>query len=197
MKLVEIRPGLWRWTASHPDWEPDHAHDSPGDWPVEVGCVAYRQSDSFTLIDPLVEDDDWTDLDELVEASGAPVHVLLTIQFHKRSCAEALERYGGSNDVATGVAEVGFRRADERMFWIPEHGALVPGDRIIGFGASEGRLRPCPDSWLRYLDTGITGAELRSELRKLLDLPVDVVLVSHGEPVLENGLAELRSALTA
>ena len=197
MDLVEIRPGLWRWTASHPDWESDQPHDSPGDWPAAVGCVAYRQPDSFTLIDPLVREDDWTALDELVEASAAPVHVLVTIRFHERSRAAALERYGGSEVVPTGVEAIEVPRADETMFWIPEHGALVPGDRIIGFGASDGRLRPCPDSWLRYLDTGVTGAELRSELRRLLDLPVDVVLVSHGEPVLENGLAELRSALAA
>jgi hypothetical protein len=33
--------------------------------------------------------------------------------------------------------------------------------------------------------------ELRAALAPLLDLPVEQVLVSHGEPVLENGREEL------
>jgi hypothetical protein len=73
----------------------------------------------------------------------------------------------------------------------------VPGDRILGFGVAPGSLRVCPDSWLRYIDPGITGVELRAELQKLLELPVELVLVSHGEPVLEGADAALESALAA
>jgi hypothetical protein len=38
--------------------------------------------------------------------------------------------------------------------------------------------------------------ELRAALRPLLDLPVELVLVSHGEPVLTNGRDALSDALT-
>ena len=38
-------------------------------------------------------------------------------------------------------------------------------------------------------------AELRESLRPLLDLPVELVLVSHGEPVLENGREAIAAAL--
>ena len=50
-----------------------------------------------------------------------------------------------------------------------------------------GGLRVCPQPWLGYLPGGLTVAELRDRLRPLLDLPVELVLVSHGEPVLAAG----------
>jgi hypothetical protein len=39
MDVLEIAPGLWRWTAPHPDWTP--AKDKPGGWGQMVGCVFY------------------------------------------------------------------------------------------------------------------------------------------------------------
>jgi hypothetical protein len=69
----------------------------------------------------------------------------------------------------------------------------VPGDRIIG--TPSGRLRLCPESWLGYLSSGITLAALASALRPLLELPIESVLVSHGEPVLSGGRAALAEAL--
>jgi hypothetical protein len=191
--MEELRPGLWRWTAQHPDWQPSEP-ETPGEWPREVGCVAYGGPDALVLIDPLV-DDGWDAHDALVERHGKPVHVLVTIQFHERSREQAVERYGASETVPDGVEPIALERAGETMFWLPEHRALVPGDRLLGFGG-EGALRVCPDSWLRYLRNGLTGEELRSMLReRLLGLPVELVLVSHGEPVLENARDALHEAL--
>jgi hypothetical protein len=79
------------------------------------------------------------------------------------------------------------------MFWIPAARALVPGDRIMG--AAGGGLRLCPESWLRYLSSGITPAGLAARLRPLLDLEIESVLVSHGEPVLMDGRTALAGAL--
>jgi hypothetical protein len=64
----------------------------------------------------------------------------------------------------------------------------VPGDRLIGDG--RGGLRMCPQSWLE-----LPLAALREELRPLRDLPLDRVLVSHGEPVLSGAPEALRAAL--
>ncbi|MBD0328833.1 MAG: hypothetical protein ICV64_01860 [Thermoleophilia bacterium] len=193
MDVVELRPGLWRWTARHPAWEPEHEPGSPGDWPPDVGCVAYAARDAFVLVDPLVED--WAALDDLVERQAKPVHVLVTILFHERSRAEAVDRYGAVETIPPGVEPIAFERAGETMFWLPEHGALVPGDRLLAFGA--GGLRVCPDSWLAYLRNGLTGEELRADLRRLLELPVELVLVSHGAPVLAGGRAAIARALEA
>jgi hypothetical protein len=187
--VQELRPGLFRWTAPHPDWEPDAEPDSPADWPQEVGCVAYRAPRAFVLIDPLVTDG-WEALDELVAEHGEPVHVLTTIEWHARSSEDAVARYGAATDPPAGVEPIPIERAAETLFWIPEHRALVPGDRIIGFGG-DGPLRLCPQSWLRSLPTD----ELRAALRIVLDLPVELVLVSHGEPVLEDGHAALTAIL--
>ena len=192
--MDELRPGLWRWTAVHPAWEPAEA-ETPGDWPREVGAVAYAAPGALVLIDPLVTDDAWEPVDRLVEAHGRPVHVLVTIAFHERSREAAIERYGASETVPEGVDTIAFERAGETMFWIPEHAALVPGDRLLGFGG-EGPLRLCPESWLGYLRNGLTGEELRLLLsERLLHLPVELVLVSHGEPVREGGREALALAL--
>src|SRR5918996_2390078 len=157
MKLQEIRRGLLRWTARHPDAE-----------------------------------------DERERGHGQRVVVLTTIAFHRRSRDEIVERYGASTSRArrtlpAGVETLPIRRAGEVMVWLPKRGALVPGDRILGAG--DGGLRLCPESWLRYLPSGMTLPELRDALRPLLELPIEMVLVSHGEPVLEDGRAALARAL--
>lgn len=77
--------------------------------------------------------------------------------------------------------------------WLPQVRALVAGDRIIGDG--RGGLRLCPESWLRYLTSGMTVAGLREALRPLLDLPIELVLPSHGDLVLEDGRRALAKAL--
>jgi hypothetical protein len=151
------------------------------------------------FIDPLVPDGLWQTVDEVVERHGRRVAVLTTIGFHRRSRDAVVTRYGASTSRAKktlpeGVETIPIRGAGETMIWIIEHQALVPGDRILGFGAN-GALRVCPDSWLRYLPSGMTGAELRDALRPLLELPIEMVLVSHGEPVLENARETLARAI--
>jgi hypothetical protein len=194
--MDELAPGLWRWTARHPDAVEDPKPGSPADWPPEVGSVAYMAEDTLVLIDPLVPDEVWPELDEL--ARGRRAIVLTTIGFHRRSRDAVVERYGASTSRArknlpSGVVPIPLRGAGETMVWLPEVSALVPGDRLLGDG--EGGLRVCPDSWLRYLQSSLDGAQLRVLLQPLLDLPVERVLVSHGEPVLGGGRKALAAAL--
>jgi hypothetical protein len=200
--IRELRPGLHRWTAVHPDAEPVRTVGSPDDWGPEVASIAYRAADALLLVDPLVPEDrsDLREqLDALVARHGQPVVIVTTLQFHRRSRAGLAERYGASTSRARknlprDVETVVIRNAGETMVWLPKPRALIPGDRLLGDDASGG-LRLCPDSWLRYLPSGMRQAELREALRPLLDLPVELVLVSHGEPVLENGREALAAAL--
>ena len=199
MSLLELAPGLWRWTATHPEAEPDPEPGSPADWPAEVGSVAYETEETLVLVDPLVPADD-DGVESFIEerARRRRVHILTTVPWHRRSRAELAARYGAETSRAkrnlpAGVETIAIRRAGETMIWIPEHGALVPGDRILGDGA--GGLRLCPESWLRYLPSGLRLAELREELQPLLRLPIELVLVSHGEPVLVGARAALARAL--
>ena len=194
--LQEVAPGLWRWTAIHPDAEENPEPGSPADWPAEVGSVAYAVDDMLVLIDPLVPDEVWPELDEL--ARTRKVTVLTTLGFHRRSRDEVAQRYDAStsrarNNLPSNVVPIPVRRAGETMFWLPDVRTLVPGDRLLGDEA--GGVRVCPDSWLGYLKPGLTGAELRVTLQPLLDLPVERVLTSHGEPVLSRGREALARAL--
>lgn len=195
--MDELEPGLWRWTALHPDAEPDPKPGSPADWPPEVGSVAYVLDDTLVLIDPLVPEDVWPQLDEL--ARDRRVLVLTTIGWHRRSRDEVVERYGASTSRArkslpAEVVPLPLRGAGETMFWLPRVRTLVPGDRLLGDG--DGGVRLCPDSWLRYLKGSIDGIGLRVLLAPLLDLPVERILTSHGEPVLSDGREALRRVLT-
>lgn len=201
--LRELQPGLYRWTARHPDAEVDPQPGSPADWGPDVGSVAYEAQDALVLVDPLVPADRrdlLRELDVLVREHGQRVAILTTLQWHRRSRVELADRYRATTSRAKktlpdGVETLPIRGARETMVWLPEHGALVPGDRLLG--DDRGGLRVCPQSWLRYLPSKMTEAQLRKALRPLLELPIEMVLVSHGEPVLTGGREALVRALDA
>ena len=133
-ELVELLPGLFRWTAIHPEADPDATAGSPADWGPYVGCVAYAAPDALVLVDPLVPADRpelQKALDALVAAHGQRVAILTTLGFHRRSRDELAERYGASTSRARktlpeGVEAIQIRGAGETMFWLPEHGAARP-----------------------------------------------------------------------
>jgi hypothetical protein len=199
--LRELGSGLWRWTAVHPEFVPDAEPESPADWPEEVGSVLFDAEDATVLIDPLLPPGDerfLAELDTHTRERGRPVAILTTIKWHRRSRDELASRYSASTSRARealpeGVESLPIPGAGETMFWIPAARALVPGDRVLG--AKGGGLRLCPESWLRYLSSGISIADLAARLRPLLELPIENVLVSHGEPVLGDGRSALASAL--
>ena len=200
--LAELRPGLWRWTARHPDAVDDPEPESPADWPPDVGCVACAADGALAVVDPLVplgeEEPFWSAMDALVTRHGPRVAVITTIGWHRRSGPELVERYGASTSRAKaalpgGVRPLPVRGAGETMVWLEEHRALVPGDRLIGDRA--GGVRLCPASWLRHLRGGMTIDALRTALEPLRERRVEMVLVSHGEPVLRDGAGALDHAL--
>ncbi len=199
MQPTEISRGLWRWSVPHPQWRSDATPGSSADWPREVGCVLYEAPYATVFIDPLVPPTGkrafwrWADR----HSAGRRVLVLNTIRFHRRSRDELIARYGASSSRAKsalpqGVQSVMLRGAGETLFWLAEPRTLVAGDRLIGGGDG---LQLCPESWLRYLPSGLTADGLRELLRPLLELPIERVLVSHGEPVLADGARALARAL--
>lgn len=201
--IEHLQPGLYRWTARHPEWQPGAEPDSPGDWHPEVGCVAFAVDRGIVVVDPQVPSDEaafWTEMDRLVAAAGGQVWVLQTIRWHDRSSARFVERYDAKRPPimaaeVDGVKPLAFHAADETMLWLERPRALIPGDRLIG--TAGGGVRMCPQSWLEYLPDRLTLDRLRELLLPLLDLPIELILVSHGEPVLADGQAQLRAALAA
>jgi glyoxylase-like metal-dependent hydrolase (beta-lactamase superfamily II) len=207
VEVLRIARGLWRWTGYHEEWKQD------------VGSVYYESADGVVLIDPIVPPEDtsrfWNALDRDVSGAGGTVHVLVTVFWHTRSTREIVERYSarvwapargrqaiarragsvsdpfGEGDALPGGIEA-FRtvRAAEVVYWLPGHAAVVPGDVLLGNG--EGGIRLCPQSWLPQ---GRTRAQLAESLRPLLELPIERVLLSHGQPVLANARGALGAAL--
>jgi hypothetical protein len=172
--------------------------DSPDDWDQYVGSVLCECRDATVFIDPLVpadEDRFWRWADERV--AGGRVVVLTTLGPHRRSREQVVQRYGASTSRAkrnlpSGVHSIVLRGAGETMFWLAEQRALIPGDRILG--APGGGLRLCPESWLYWVR--VNRDELRALLMPLLELPIERVVVSHGEPVLSGGAEALRRCLS-
>jgi hypothetical protein len=222
---AEIAPGLLRWTARHPEWNPDATPGGSGDWDPAVGSVLYEppgpQPVAVALIDPLLlaaegraPFQSW--LDERV--AGRQVSILTTVRWHRRDREELAERYKGAashawNAVPRGIEPRPLRGAGETLFWLPGVATLVAGDRLIGAGtrvaaggdgekdedgegggAVEGHgLRVCPESWLE--DVRVDRVGVAGLMRPLLELPIERVLVSHGEPVLGDGRAALAHAI--
>jgi hypothetical protein len=199
MRPAELTPGLWRWTAPHPEWKAGAAPGSSADWPREVGCALLLTDEAAVFIDAMPTPEEgsfWRWADE--RCAGRRAYALTTIAFHRRGRAELVARYQASTSRAqrnlpAGVVAIGLRGAGETVFWLPEQRTLVAGDRLLGAG--EGRLRMCPASWLAYLPVGLGEAQLRELLRPLLELPIERVLVSHGEPALAGGRRALAEAL--
>jgi len=200
MDVRKLRPGLWRWTAAHPEWE--HAEH----WGPEVGSVYAELPEALVMVDPLVALDDedrfWEALDRDVERVGKPVHVLLTVHWHERSVAAVLERYKATlwrpeekGTLPAGVHAEVVKGSDwvEALFFLEPHRALIAGDLLIGRPGGGVEL---PVGWFPKGEQDWAEQKLKPELRKrLAELPIELVVVSHGEPVLEDGAAALERAL--
>jgi glyoxylase-like metal-dependent hydrolase (beta-lactamase superfamily II) len=187
--IEEIRPGLKRWAGRHPEFDPvgDDLDETYGD----VASVLFAGEGALVLIDPLVPADLWTKLDEEVKQSGKPVVVLTTIYFHERSRDDVARRYGAriGGDVP-GVRPFSMERADEVALWLEEPRTLVFGDAVLGDQAGGLRMTP----WSR----DAAGLErTRVAVAQLLELPVEIVLPAHGNPVLADGHAALARAVAA
>jgi hypothetical protein len=102
--------------------------------------------------------------------------VALTCPWHARSTPEL-----GLPEVAVD-ARPGFS-PDERVLWLAEYRALAFGDSFPS--------GPVPDDWF---PEGQTRTGYRTWLSPLLELPVELVLPTHGDP---GGRDLLERALTA
>jgi hypothetical protein len=198
MSAIEIAPGLWRWTAAHPEWKPGAQAGSSSDWAQDVGSVLYEVGETVVLFDPLVPAEGregfLDGLDERI--AGRPVSILTTIRWHRRDRELLAERYRANssrawNAVPPGVVLKAVRGGGEMIYWLPGVAALVFGDTLIGSGPGE--VRVCPESWLS--DVQVDRAGLAGRMRPLLELPVELLLISHGEPLLHDGRAALARAL--
>jgi glyoxylase-like metal-dependent hydrolase (beta-lactamase superfamily II) len=215
--ITESAPGLWRWSGRHPEWH-------PGEWGSRVASFAVDAGDVTLLIDPLVPEDEAENVLARLDAlADRPVAILITIPYHTRSAERLWERYRDGGCTIHGHPAVTQRLRDasgfepmrpgeplpggarafvmgrprryEMPIHLPSHRAVAFGDAIVTTPAGELRVwhweRVDADRARWYRE------RFAPTLAPLLELDLDRVLVTHGEPVLHDGRAALAAALAA
>jgi glyoxylase-like metal-dependent hydrolase (beta-lactamase superfamily II) len=186
----ELQPGIWHWEALHPEWRP-----SPGqDWDHDaVSSYAIDDGDRLLLFDPLAVP---AELEE--RATGRETAILLTSPWHRRDAVSLAERlrariyvpppdppdpepvvghvFRAGDKLPVGVeAFPGREEPNDLVLWVESRNAVVAGDTLI----DRGRGLEIPVDWL---PDGVRREQVVEGLRPLLDLPVEVVLATHGGP---------------
>jgi glyoxylase-like metal-dependent hydrolase (beta-lactamase superfamily II) len=210
----QLARGLWRWTARHPEWH-------PGEFGSEVASFALQAGDQTILVDPLLPPEPEAVLDLIEQQLADRLAILVTIPYHVRSsehirdrfrkqvetmiwghaaCRKRLSRAAGFRASAPGDRlpggavpfQIGKPRRFETPLLLPSHRALAFGDAVVEV---DGTLRVWSD---RKVDDGVVGfyrERFNPTLKPLLELDFDRVLVTHGQPILEDGKAALRAAV--
>jgi glyoxylase-like metal-dependent hydrolase (beta-lactamase superfamily II) len=207
----ELRPGVWHWQARHPDWRESEPWDpnvssyaiddgerlllfDPLGVPGELEALAAERETAIVLTAPWHE----RDAEGLVERLGVPVYTPLpdSAQFLMDTYGITAEQAGdGSPDVVWLLREkkgeahpyaVGDRlpfgadvfpghKTNDIVLWIESQNAVISGDTLVEFGQG----LEINERWLR---PGVTREEVAAGLRPLLELPVELVLATHGGP---------------
>ncbi len=181
------------WLSPHPAWEPGE------DWDENVPVVRIESDDEIVLIDPFLPPDDSFD------PGRKPVRVLLTQPAHYRGTADFVARWGASvwvpptaawrkrpnpattAELPAGIEAIGLDGEPQQcVYFVPEHRTLVTGDVLSGTG---GELHVFVDE--------ADPRRLLPALAALADLPVERVIIPHGEPILHDGAARIRAAVAA
>jgi glyoxylase-like metal-dependent hydrolase (beta-lactamase superfamily II) len=197
----ELQTGLWYWEAPYPGWT--EAEGGPDGWGPEVTSYAIDVGESLLLIDPLAPPS------EVVELAAVrdPV-VVLTCPWHERDARGLAERLGapvfvpppdeGNKDpiegrvfsagdrLPVGVEALPGMEPNDLVLWVESRRALVVGDTLV----DRGRGLEFPVTWL---PKGVTREHVLESLRPLLELPIELVLPTHGAPT---DRAALERALT-
>jgi glyoxylase-like metal-dependent hydrolase (beta-lactamase superfamily II) len=188
-ELRDVADGLWIWRLDHPDWYPGAA------WGPVVSSTCVESGGEIALLDPLAPPDDATEIWSRLDARPPtlvvilkPDHVRDVDLFVRRYGARAfgpdvffrddvpeteLEWIGPGSELPGGfVALYDGRGRNETPLWLPEQRALVFADALTA-----------PDGELRVWATPWHEERVLPALRALLELPFELVIVSHGEPV--------------
>ena len=188
--MRELQKGVWHWEARHPDWTPEEG--GPDGWGPDVSSYAIDDGARLLLFDPLAPP---SKIDEL--AADRETAIVLTCPWHARDARSLVERFdaslyvpppdeGDANPVAGQVFRAGDRlpvgvqafpgmEPNDLVLWVESRRALVAGDTLI----DRGRGLEFPVAWA---NKGVPPEQILESLRPLLDLPVELVLPTHGAP---------------
>jgi len=195
--MREVRSGVWHWHAPHPEWTP---HD---DWEhTEVSSYAIDDGERLLLFDPLAVPAEI----EALAADRAPA-IVLTSPWHQRDALGLAQRLGApiyvpppdrdpdpiggqifraGDRLPIGVeAFPGREEPYDVVLYVQSRGVVVAGDTLVDRGHGLEILE-------EWLPEGMTREQVVDGLRPLLDLPIELVLPTHGPPA---DLAALERAL--
>ena len=208
--MRELAPGLWHWTAAHPEWVDSEPWDpnvssyaiddgerlllfDPLGVPGEIEALAAERETAIVLTAPWHE----RDSERLVERLDAPVYTP-----RPDTAEDLMEAFGitaeqagdGSPDVVWlrgGKGEAHWYEAGEHLpFGIEvfpghKHNDLVlwiERQRAVVVGDTIADLGEGLQINERWLRAGVTRESVAEGLRPLLDLPVEHLLPAHGAP---------------
>ena len=199
--MRELRSGVWHWQSRHPDWNDEEW------WPELVSSSAIEVGDDLLLFDPLSVPDELRERATAVVLTapyherdarrlGLPVHTPPADTWE-----EWVEKFGvdpdrvrgmesddlawlragqgeghfhGPGDWPFGITAHAGREDNDLVLWLPTVNTVVAGDSLADFG----------DGLAIQLGgrKHVTRDDVRRRLRPLLDLPIELVLLAHGEP---------------
>jgi hypothetical protein len=188
-EVRDVAPGLWIWRVEHPSWSPASS------WKPAVTSTYVEARGEVLVLDALAPPEDAREVWERLNARPPSVAVVLKPD-HVRDVDFFVERYACRafgpwlffrgdapktelEDIEPGIELPGGpialydgRYRMETPLWLPEQRALVFADALT---ERDGQL----------LVWGSRGHEQRvvPALRKMLELPFEHVIVSHGEPL--------------
>lgn len=211
--MQPVAPGLWHWTAPHPDWSPWNPEARTGfGWSQEVGCVSFETLEQLVFIDPLAPPcgtpahrQFWQALDAAVQEKRQPVTILLSTDWYDRSAQSVFERYSQQFGASIWMHEATPR---DSLHCQPTHtfreGNLLAGSvqaifiqsphPEVAFHLTSARTLVEADALWGTPDGRIwIGChEFCSRLPKLLEeLPIETLLLSHAQPIVANAKAVL------
>jgi glyoxylase-like metal-dependent hydrolase (beta-lactamase superfamily II) len=177
----EVQPGVWHWEAPHPEWGPG---DSSLEWDrQEVSSYAIDDGDRLLLFDPLA-------------AAGREPAIVLTCPWHERDSRSLLERldaavfvpppeegepiegrqlFSAGDRLPVGVDAFPGKEPNDLVLWVESRRALVSGVTLIDRGPG----LEFPRTWV---PEDVPPEQILEALRPLLELPVELVLATHGGP---------------
>jgi glyoxylase-like metal-dependent hydrolase (beta-lactamase superfamily II) len=188
-ELRDVAPGLWIWRRQHPDWREGL------DWEPLVTSTCVESRGEVAVLDALAPPDDAADVWERLDARPPTLAAVLKPD-HVRDVDLFVGRYGArgfgprlyfrddiprtelepiwpGHELPGGVLPLyDGRSREETPLWLPEQRALVFADALTAPG---GELRVWGTPWHEQA--------VLPALRALLELPFELVIVAHGEPV--------------
>jgi glyoxylase-like metal-dependent hydrolase (beta-lactamase superfamily II) len=182
--VQELQNGVWHWEAAHPDWKPGE------EWDELVSSYAVDDGERLLLFDPLAPPNE---IEEL--AATRETAIVLTCPWHARDAGRLAERLGSTiyapppdegdpnslpaqvfregDRLSVGVRAFRGMEPNDLVLWVEAPRAVVAGDSLV----DRGNGLEIPADWV-----GAAFEQIRESLRSLLELPVELVLTTHGGP---------------